>query len=172
MLFQSCQLAFSFPLVKCAVCPSKVKWTAGLCPARRATVSLRWCRKESAALAASPTPVRPTASVMTSPRPVQTSMASATSAGPPGSNTAQTAPSASARTDTFVAQWTPCVCRCWERLLSRCIVHSPSTKLFIPNANMYYHTKRITDCPQTPPPIFLSHPHSYGWPFEENPSQM
>uniref|UniRef100_A0A8C7RR01 Neural EGFL like 2 n=1 Tax=Oncorhynchus mykiss TaxID=8022 RepID=A0A8C7RR01_ONCMY len=76
---------------------SRDRWTAGPCCAPMWTVNSRWCPRANAVPAASLIPARPTPYATTSPRRAWTSTASSASAGPHGSNTAPSAPSASAR---------------------------------------------------------------------------
>lgn len=87
-----------------AVC--KVKLTAGPCHARRWIVNSASSPRMSAARAVSLTPAKRTPFAMTSLKPVWMKLMSFASLDLLGLSTAQSAPSASARMATSVAQWT------------------------------------------------------------------
>lgn len=80
----------------CVGC-SRERWTAGRCCALRRIATSPWCPRANAAHAVSRTRAWLRASAMTSPRLARMNTASCASAGPPGSNTAPSAHSASAR---------------------------------------------------------------------------
>lgn len=83
--------------VVCCVGCSRERWTAGRCCALRRIATSPWCLRANAAHAASPTRAWHRAFGMTSPRLVRMNMALCASAAPPGSNTAPSVHSASAR---------------------------------------------------------------------------